>query len=67
MVGRLLDKGWTAAPLAYPDSGDIPAWAAEHVAVLTALGVLGGYDDGKFHPAAPLTRAQIAAVLYRLN
>ena len=67
MVGRLLDKGWTAPPLAYPDSGDIPAWAAEHVAVLTALGVLGGYDDGKFHPAAPLTRAQIAAVLYRMN
>ena len=67
MVGRMLEKGWHTAELAYRDSGDVAPWAAEHVRTLTALGVLSGFDDGSFHPASPLTRAQIAAVLYRMN
>ena len=67
MVGRLLEKGWGAAELAFLDSDAIPDWAAAHIRTLVALGILNGYDDGKFHPADPLTRAQIAAVLYRMN
>ena len=67
MLGRLLEKGWSAPELSFSDSGAIPAWAAEHVRVLSALGVLGGYEDGSFRPAAPITRAQVAAVLFRLN
>lgn len=67
MVGRMLEKGWGTAELRFFDNDAIPDWAAEHVRTLCALGVLSGYDDGGFHPADPLTRAQIAAVLYRLN
>ncbi|MCR5826083.1 MAG: S-layer homology domain-containing protein, partial [Oscillospiraceae bacterium] len=67
MVGRLLGKGWGTAELSFLDSDAIPAWAAEHIRTLVALGILTGYDDGCFHPAAPLTRGQIAAVLYRMN
>ena len=67
IVGRLLDRGYRAPELAFADSADVPDWAAEHVRALSALGVLGGGDDGAFHPAAPLTRAQIAAMLFRLN
>ena len=67
MVGRMQEKGWHAEELTYSDSGDIADWAAEYVRVLSTLGVLSGFDDGNFHPADPLTRAQIAAVLYRLN
>jgi len=67
MIGRTLEKGWPAAELTFLDSADVPVWAAEHIRTLSALGILNGYDDGCFHPAAPLTRAQIAAVLYRMN
>ena len=67
MVGRLLDKGWGTAELTFADSDAIPAWAAEHIRTLAALGILNGYEDGTFRPAAPLTRAQIAAMLFRLN
>lgn len=67
MLGRLLEKGWAAPELVYPDSGAIASWAVEHVRTLSVLGIFGGYDDGAFHPAEPLTRAQIAAMLYRMN
>lgn len=67
MIGRLLEKGYAAPPLAFTDSSKIPAWSAEHIRVLSAMGVLGGYEDGSFRPAAPMTRAQVASALFRLN
>jgi len=67
MLGRLLGKGWSAPELSFTDRGAIPDWAAEHVRVLSALGVLGGFEDGSFLPANPLTRAQMAKVLFLLN
>lgn len=67
MLGRLLEKGYAAPELVFTDSASIPAWSADHIRVLSALGVLGGYEDGSFRPTAPMTRAQVAAVLFRLN
>lgn len=67
MVGRLLDKGYAAPQMGFADAEEIPAWAAEHVRVLSYLGVLGGFEDNTFRGRDSLTRAQIAAVLYRLN
>ena len=67
MVDRVLDKGYSAPPLTYLDSDSIPAWSAQHIQILSGLGVLGGFEDGTFRPTLPLTRAQIAAVLFRLN
>ena len=67
MVGRLLDKGWRVPEPTLSDFDAVPDWAAEHVRVLNGLGVLGGYEDGAFRPDATLTRAQIAAILFRLN
>ncbi len=67
MIGRLLDKGWIVPEPTLTDFAAVPDWAAEHVRVLNGLGVLGGYEDGSFRPTGPLTRAQIAAMLFRLN
>jgi len=39
---------WYAAPV---------AWAAEN-------GIVAGYDDGSFRPNAPVTREQLATILY---
>lgn len=34
---------------------------------LTGTGIAGGFDDGTFRPAAPLTRQAVAAFLHRLT
>ncbi|MBC7106968.1 MAG: S-layer homology domain-containing protein [Firmicutes bacterium] len=50
--------------LPYRDAADIPAWAQESVARLTAAGLLQG-RDGAYWPKAPATRAEAAALLAR--
>lgn len=42
---------------------ELPSWAAEHIQVLTDLGVLTGYPDGTFGPNNTLTRAEFAVAL----
>ncbi len=39
---------------------------AEAIDVLTQLGVIGGYDDGSFKPEQPVTRAEMAKLVYVL-
>ncbi|MCC2258638.1 S-layer homology domain-containing protein [Intestinimonas aquisgranensis] len=43
-------------------SGD---WYASGVAWASANGIVTGYGDGRFGPNAPITREQMAAILYR--
>ena len=47
--------------------GDVPAGAyyADAVAWAAANGIVTGYDAGTFAPDAPITREQLAAILYR--
>lgn len=47
---------------------DVPAsfWAAPAIADLSNRGLLQGYPDGTFRPEAPVTRAEMVAVLVRL-
>jgi hypothetical protein len=44
---------------------DPSAWYASAVERLAGLGVIDGYPDGTFRPAATVSRAQIAAILVR--
>lgn len=67
MLGRLLEKGYAAPALAYADSADIPDWATEHVARLASMGVFDDFVTDTFSPATPITRAEVAACLLRLN
>ena len=41
------------------------AWYAQAVAWADANGVAGGYGDGRFGPEEPVTREQMAAILWR--
>ncbi|WP_123926588.1 S-layer homology domain-containing protein [Thermodesulfitimonas autotrophica] len=41
-------------------------WAAAAIGRLAAAGIVAGYPDGTFRPAAPVTRCQVAAMLVRL-
>ena len=49
----------------FPDV-DPNAWYAGYVAYLEKLGVVVGYDDGKFHAEASITREQFVTVCARL-
>ncbi|MBE7003457.1 MAG: hypothetical protein E7425_04110 [Ruminococcaceae bacterium] len=67
MLGRLLGRGFTAPPLTYADRADVPAWAEEQVSILSFFGVFDGFTAETFSPAQPLTRAEMASMLFRLR
>lgn len=50
-----------------PDFTDVPAneWYAAPVAWASAKGVVSGYGNGKFGPDDPVTREQMATMLYQ--
>lgn len=66
MIGRLLEKGYPTPELTFRDSAAVAPWAKEYVSILSNVKILTGSDDGKFHPADSMTRAQVATVLYKL-
>lgn len=54
------------AGAAFTDQDQFDADYTEAAEVLTGLGVLQGYPDGSFLPKGNITRAQVAAVIYRV-
>ena len=46
---------------------DVPYgyWAKDAIEYLSTIGVLGGYPDNTFRPEAPLSRAELSAILVR--
>ena len=40
-------------------------WYAKAVSWAESLGIVNGYEDGTFRPGDPITREQLAAILYR--
>ena len=66
MMGRLLEKGYAVPEMTFRDRASIADWSAEYVAVFNGLGILTGDDSGAFDPTAPMSRAQVATVLYKM-
>ena len=52
--------------LAYQDAGQVAGWARQSVTTATYLGIFRGDEEGKFNPTAPVSRAEITAVMIRL-
>lgn len=67
MLGRLLELGYAAPEWSFTDSDAIADWARSHVNTLYAIGAVSGYSDGGIHPTDPITRAQVASLLFRLS
>ena len=53
-------------PAPFGDLAQVDAWALEAVNAAYAAGVIKGGSDGAFHPRAPLTRAEMAAMVDQL-
>ena len=66
ILGRTLSRGYSYGPCAFTDSRKIPDWARDHIDLLSALGVITGGDSGKVDPLGTITRAEFAALLYRM-
>lgn len=54
-----------AAELGFTDGAAVPAWAAPYLVRAHAAGLLSGYPDGSIRAAAPVSRAEAAAILDR--
>jgi hypothetical protein len=69
LIGRIASfesKAISNYSLSYKDADQIVGWARPSVAAATYLKILQGDAEGKFNPQAPISRAEIAAVLIRL-
>ena len=64
LLSRRLDAPAKKAAVSFPDVAP-DAWYAKAVAELAGLGYLKGGTDGNFRPDAPITRAEMAALLVR--
>ena len=66
ILGRTMVRGYSYSPCTFADADSIPAWARDHIDLLASLGIITGGDGGKVDPLGTITRAQFAALLYRM-
>ena len=66
ILGRTLTRGYSYSPCTFADADMIPDWSRDHIDLLTSLGIITGGDGGKVDPLGTITRAQFAALLYRM-
>ncbi|GCL72393.1 S-layer homology domain-containing protein [Paenibacillus naphthalenovorans] len=64
LVVRTLDLTTVSSSTYYNDV-DTSAWYADPIYTATAAGLLNGYEDNTFHPAASITREEMAAIVLR--
>ena len=55
-----------SANAAFKDADKVSDTYEEAVAVLNGMGVFKGYEDGSFQPQGDITRAEVAAIVYRV-
>ncbi|MEG1746921.1 MAG: phosphodiester glycosidase family protein [Oscillospiraceae bacterium] len=66
VLGRLQPRGFHEPALTYTDAAAIPAWAYTHISSLTGQGVVSG-SDGAVRPGAPVTRGEVAKLLFTMS
>ncbi len=66
VLGRTLSRGYRYNACTFTDAGQIPDWARDHIDLLSSLGIITGSDTGAVNPNGSITRAEFAALLYRM-
>ena len=51
----------------FKDAAQVDSWAEQAVDVVRSLGLMAGDDEGYFHPAQNLTRAEAASVFMKFD
>lgn len=65
LVEALNLKAGDGAPQQFADAGAFANWYRGAVDILSAKGIIGGYEDKTFRPQNKITRAEIAAMLVK--
>lgn len=65
-AAKAKSKSINSTPVTFTDASQISGALSEYVFGAANLGIIEGFDDGSFAPAATATRAQAAAMLARL-
>jgi uncharacterized protein YkwD len=62
---EVLAKGWPVVSPPVPSFLDVPTSHTFYAFIETARlhNVMGGYEDGRFHPERPVTRSQLAKIV----
>lgn len=55
------------AGAAFTDAADVNSGNTDAVDMLSALGIIKGYDDGSFRPNATVTRAEMAKMIFTIR
>ena len=66
LLGEPAEPDTDALPL-FADDGDIPAWARTNINRMRVRGLINGFSDNTIRPAVLITRAEVAALLQRMN
>ena len=66
-VGNYRSSYFEVTTMAYKDEATIPAWAKDAVDKATEKGWMKGDPEGNFRPNDPVTRAEMAVILSRLQ
>ncbi|QJD87140.1 S-layer homology domain-containing protein [Cohnella herbarum] len=63
MLNNALKPTGKGSELSFSDNAKIGAWAQEAIAQAVRASIIKGFSDGTFRPNAPLTRAEMAAIV----
>ncbi len=66
VLALVMSMSLLATANAFSDDKDIDATYNEAVSVLSGLKVFEGYENGSFQPKGPITRAEVATIIYRI-
>ena len=66
ITGETIPSGDVSGLSSYYDSSVISDYSRSAVAALIKSGIITGSDDNKIYPQGNLTRAQVAAIIYRV-
>ncbi len=67
ILGRIQMKGYAGKSLdQFKDSSAIASWAAPYVRSLVGQEAVGGYTDGFMRPQNPVSRAEVAKILFSI-
>ena len=66
VLALIMSFSLVATAGAFSDDGDISGDYSDAVTVLNGLDVFKGYSDGSFQPKGNITRAEVAAIIYRI-
>lgn len=65
MLGRAI--GNTSAKMPdYTDIHEVPEWASDSMASLAQMGIINGFEDNTIRPSGLTTRAEAAALMYKV-